>query len=361
MKILIIGSGGREHTLAWKIAQSKKVKEVFIAPGNAGTSLIGENVDIAADDIHNLLAFAKEKEIDLTVVGPEQPLILGIVNIFEEAGIKVFGPSQRAAILEGSKVFTKDFCLRYDIPTAHYKKVNNVSDAKEYAQTVALPVVVKADGIAAGKGVYICHERKGVEQAVQDIMVEKIFGDSGNNVVFEDFLDGDEISLLYFVDGETILPLETARDHKAIFDGNKGPNTGGMGVFSPADFVNPNLLDEIYSTIVKPTVKFMCLEDREYKGILYAGIIIVHGKPYLLEYNCRFGDPECQAILPRLKTDLVDIMLASIDGTLDKINIEWKKESSVCVVMAAGGYPGSYKKGDEISGLNNVEKEDLIV
>jgi len=359
MKILIIGNGGREHTLTWKINQSPKVSKIYVAPGNAGTATLAENVNIAVDDLEGLLSFAKEKQIDLTIVGPELPLTLGITDLFQNAGLKVFGPSEKGAVLEASKVFTKDFCLRHNIPTATYKKFKEASEAEAYAKEVELPIVVKADGIAAGKGVYLCHERKDVVTAVDEIMVQKIFGDSGNEVVFEQFLVGEEVSILCFVDGKTVVPMETARDHKQVFDGNKGPNTGGMGVYSPAHLISEKIFNEIMEDIIKPSVAAMAEEGREFKGILFAGLMLDKNVPYLLEYNCRFGDPECQAVLTRLENDLIDIMLAVIDGTLDKIEVKWSNQASVCVVMAAGGYPGSYKKGDVISGLEDVD--DAIV
>ncbi len=364
MNILVIGSGGREHSLTWKLKQSSSVSKLFVAPGNAGTAEIAENITIAADDIDALLHFAKENNISLTVVGPELPLTMGIADAFEAEGLRIFGPSEAAAVLEASKVFTKEFCLRHHIPTARYRKFDKAEAALQYAGECSLPHVVKADGLAAGKGVYLCSERQQVFDGVKDIMVKKIFASDKNastEVIFEEFLEGDEISILCFVDGKTIIPMETARDHKQIFNGGKGPNTGGMGVYSPGDPLSAELMNDIMNTILLPTVSGMAKEGRTYKGILYAGLMIVKEKPYLLEYNCRFGDPECQAVLMRLESDLVDIMNAVIDEKLDTCELSWSSQASVCVIMSAEGYPGSYRKGDEITGLDNLNGGDTVV
>lgn len=354
MKVLVIGSGGREHALVWKIAQSPMVSEIFCAPGNAGIEDQASLIDIKADDIDGLLNFARKKKIDLTVVGPEVPLTLGIVDLFEEAGLKIFGPSKKAAKLEESKAFSKDLLEKYNISTANYELFISAQDAKAYLKNQKFPVVIKADGLAAGKGVIICDSLESSYKAVDEILVKKVFGDAGNKVVIEEFLEGEEASVLAFSDGVNVLPLEPAQDHKAIYDRDKGPNTGGMGAYSPAPVITDTLTEEILENILKPTVKAMAREGRVYKGILYAGLMITREGPKVLEYNVRFGDPETQPILMRMESDIVPVFLASIDGTLNTQKIKWRNEAAVCVVMASAGYPGSYPKGEEIQGIEKL-------
>ena len=372
MKVLVIGGGGREHALAWKLKQSKKLTKLFIAPGNPGTALCGENVAIGADDIDALKDFAIKESIDLTVVGPELPLTLGIVDSFVEAGLKIFGPTKRAAILEGSKIFSKELMAKYDIPTARYKKFKEVAEAKEYVEahyrddTHDTGLVIKADGLAAGKGVLICPSMDEALAAIDLIMKVKAFGEAGDSVIIEDYLTGEEASLLVITDGETVLPLAPAQDHKPIFDNDKGPNTGGMGAYSPAPVLTDALLTEVMEQIMVPTVRAMREEGRPYKGILYGGLMIQKGKARtnvqvkvktdvkVLEFNCRFGDPEAQPILMRLESDLLDMLLASIEGTLDKVSLKWDPRASVCVVMSSEGYPGDYEKGRPIHGLDDI-------
>ena len=362
MKVLVVGSGGREHTLVWKISKSPKIDKIYCAPGNAGTSEIAENVDIKADDVQSLKKFAKENKIDLTVVGPEVPLVAGIANEFEALGLKIFGPTKEAAILEGSKVFSKEFMLKYNIPTAKAQIFDEENKAIQYIKEKNSALVVKADGLAAGKGVIVCKGAKEAEEAVHRIMVKKEFGESGRRVIVEECLYGEEASILAFTDGETIVPMASSQDHKRIYEGDKGPNTGGMGAYSPAPVVTPELFKKIDKEILKPTVAGMKKEGCPYKGVLYVGIMVTADGPKVLEYNARFGDPETQAILPRMKSDLLEIMMAVIEGKLNKVKIEWDDRACVCVVMASGGYPGSYEKGKEIKGLDKASKlSDTII
>ena len=360
MRVLIIGSGGREHALAWKIAQSPKVNKIYCAPGNAGTASVAENIDISPDNIQALLNFALIKGIGLTVVGPEQPLVKGIADSFEESGLRVFGPSQRAAEIEGSKVFCKDLMKKYGIPTARYESFNSLDQVKLFTKEDE-PVVVKASGLASGKGVVLCRNGKEARSAIQSIMQGKVFGNAGDQVVIEEFLTGQEVSLLAFTDGKTILPLESAQDHKAAFDDDKGPNTGGMGAYSPAPIFTDELKKKVVDEIMIPTVRAMAKEGRYYRGILYAGLMLTESGPKVLEFNARFGDPETQPIMMRIKNDIVPIFEACIDGTLATQTLQWKPESTVCVVMAAKGYPGSYEKGNEITGLNSDENQQAMV
>jgi len=362
MRVLVIGGGGREHALAWKIAQSPLVKKVYCAPGNAGTRSVAENVNISADRIDDLMQFALTNGVGLTVVGPEQPLVAGIVDQFEKNGLRVFGPSARAAEIEGSKVFCKNLMKKYGIPTADYHSFDSVEDAVKIFSTETGPVVVKASGLAAGKGVIICNSSKEARAAVESIMQDKAFGDAGNEVVVEEFLEGQEVSLLAFTDGKTVLPLDSAQDHKAAFDGDTGPNTGGMGAYSPAPVFTDDLKRKVMGEIMTPTVHAMAREGRTYKGILYAGLMLTSSGPRVLEFNARFGDPETQPILMRMQSDIVPLFEACIDSTLGKCSIEWKQESTVCVVMAAKGYPASYEKGKEIRGLEAAgEQKDVVV
>ena len=360
MRVLVIGSGGREHALAWKIAQSPLVKKVFCAPGNAGTANVAENIDIPSDNIDALLQFATVTGIGLTVVGPEQPLVKGLVDSFEESGLRVFGPSQRAAEIEGSKVFCKDLMKKYGIPTARYESFDSPDQVKLFTKEDE-PVVVKASGLAAGKGVILCSNAEEARSAVQSIMQEKAFGNAGDQVVVEEFLTGQEVSLLAFTDGKTVLPLDSAQDHKAAFDGDKGPNTGGMGAYSPALVFTEELKQQVIDEIMIPTVRAMAKEGRYYRGILYAGLMLTESGPKVLEFNARFGDPETQPIMMRIKNDIVPIFEACIDGTLAKQSLQWRQEPTVCVVMAAKGYPSSYEKGKEISGLNSDENRQAVV
>lgn len=355
MKILVIGSGGREHALVWKIAHSNHVSKIFCAPGNAGISEIATCLPIEADNLPALLAFAHQEEIDLTVVGPEQPLSLGIVDLFEKEGLKIFGPRQNAAILESSKVFMKEFCVRHDIPSAGYKLFTDAVAAKKFVQTQGhYPIVIKADGLAAGKGVVVATNWEEASLAIDDRLVKRIFGDAGENIIIEDFMPGEEATFMIVTDGKNFLELETAQDHKRLLDGDKGPNTGGMGAYSPAPLVTKAVRQKVLDRIIWPLLKGMEVEGRLYKGILYAGLMIAQGEPRLVEFNCRFGDPEAQAILFRLESDLVELMFDSLDEGLDQHDLRFTQKPSVCVVMAAEGYPGTVRKGDEVKGLETA-------
>ena len=358
MKVLVIGNGGREHALAWKLSQSSQQPQVFVAPGNPGTALEPgiSNVAIKVEDIDGLVAFAKDNAIDLTVVGPEVPLVLGVVDAFEAAGLRCFGPNQAAAELEASKSFTKDFLARHQIPTAAYKVFTEVEPAKAYIKEQGAPIVVKADGLAAGKGVIVAETEQQAIEAVEDMLSGNKFGDAGHRVVIEEFMTGEEASFIVMVDGEHILPLATSQDHKARDDGDKGPNTGGMGAYSPAPVVTDDVYQRIMDEVIVPTVKGMAADGRPYVGFLYAGLMIDEdGAPKVVEYNCRFGDPETQPILMRLRSDLVELCQAALDGRLDKVSVDWDPRAAVGVVMAAGGYPDAYRKGDKISGLTQAE------
>lgn len=352
MKVLVIGNGGREHALVWKITQSPIVSKVYCAPGNTGTSFMGENVPIGAEEVERLLRFAKEKKIDLTVVGPEQPLVLGIVDCFEKEGLRIFGPSQKAAELEGSKSFAKEMMEKCGTPTASFRCFFDIGEARDHLENRKYPLVIKADGLAAGKGVVICHEKKDALEAINRIMGEKIFGQAGAKIVVEDFLVGEEASYLAFVDGKTILPMASSQDHKAIFDDDLGPNTGGMGAYSPAPVMDKKTMDKVTREIALPIVQGMEKEGRLYKGVLYVGLMMASEGPKVLEFNCRFGDPETQPILYRMKSDIVPLFQASIDGKLNELSIEWSDTPAVCVVMASQGYPDSYEKGIPITGLD---------
>ncbi len=351
MKILVIGSGGREHALVWKILQSPKVTKVYCAPGNAGIKRPAECVDIAATDIDKLLSFALTEQIDLTVVGPESSLVAGIVDVFEENGLRIFGPTSKSAILEGSKVFSKEFLQKYDIPSADFKVFAERKKAKRYIEKKGAPIVVKADGLAAGKGVIVAETVEQAQNAVDLIMAEKAFGDAGEKIVIEKCLRGEEASFIAFTDGKTILPLPTSQDHKAIYEGDKGPNTGGMGAYSPAPVVTPEIADFVMNTVMIPTIEGLAKEGRPYKGMLYAGLMIDGNEINVLEFNCRFGDPEAQPLLMRLKSDIVEIFEACIDGTLESIEMKIDPRPTVCVVMSAAGYPGTYQTGKVIQGL----------
>lgn len=357
MKVLIIGNGGREHALAWKTAQDNNVKQVFVAPGNAGTALEDKvnNVDIDVVDLEGLVSFAQKESIDLTIVGPEAPLVIGVVDRFEAAGLAIFGPTQAAAQLEGSKAFTKDFLARHNIPTAAYQNFTEIEPAKAYVRQQGAPIVVKADGLAAGKGVILAQTEQEAFDAIEDMLAGNAFGEAGHRVVVEEFLTGEEASFIVMVDGENILPLATSQDHKARDNGDQGPNTGGMGAYSPAPVVTPEIHNRAMKEVIIPTVEGMASEGAAYKGFLYAGLMIdSKGTPKVLEYNCRFGDPETQPILMRLKSSLAELCLAGTRGELHSTEVDWDKRSALGVVMAAGGYPGTYHKGDEITGLDQV-------
>ena len=364
MKILVIGSGGREHALAWKAAQSPLASAVFVAPGNAGTALENniENVDINGEDIPALLEFALNKQIDLTIVGPEAALVEGIVDRFTAAGLKIFGPTKNAAQLEGSKAFTKDFLERHDIPSAFYGNFTEIEPAIKYIEEKGAPIVIKADGLAAGKGVILAQSNDEAIAAVKDMLAGNKFGDAGARVVIEEFLYGEEASFICMVDGKNVLPMASSQDHKARDNGDKGPNTGGMGAYSPAPVVTPEMHDRIMQMVIEPTVKGMAEEGNSFTGFLYAGVMINdEGIPKVLEYNVRFGDPETQPIMMRLKSDLVQHCLDAIDGKLDTAETRWDERTSLGVVLAAGGYPESYNRGDVISGLESTESESTKV
>lgn len=362
MKILVVGGGGREHALVWKISQSPLVEKIFCAPGNPGTALLAENVAIGVEQLDKLLAFARESGIDLTVVGPEQPLSLGIVDLFEQNGLKVFGPNKAAALIEGSKAFSKDLMQKYGVPTAAYGVFTDCSAAEEFIVRTGAPIVVKADGLAAGKGVIIAQTCREAIDAVREMLSGNAFGSAGSRVVIEEFLDGEEASFLALTDGVHIIPLASAQDHKAIFDGDKGPNTGGMGAYSPAPVVTPEIHEKAMQQVLRRAVDGMASEGRPYRGVLYAGLMVKNGEVKTLEFNARFGDPECQPLLMRLKSDIVPVLMAIANGDLSGISLEWHDKAAVCVVMAAEGYPGDYRKGDAITGLDEAATlEDLFV
>jgi len=361
MNILIIGNGGREHALAWKAAQSPLAERVFVAPGNAGTALEPalQNVDIAATDIPALLNFAQQKKIDLTIVGPEAPLVKGVVDAFRKAGLKIFGPTKAAAQLEGSKAFTKDFLARHQIPTAEYQNFTDVELALQYVHAKGAPIVIKADGLAAGKGVIVAMTLEEAEAAVRDMLAGNAFGDAGHRIVVEEFLDGEEASFIVMVDGEHVLPMATSQDHKRVGNGDTGPNTGGMGAYSPAPVVTPEIHQRVMDEVIWPTVRGMAAEGNVYTGFLYAGLMIGQdGQPKVIEFNCRFGDPETQPIMLRLQSDLVELCLAACEGKLDEKDSLWDERPALGVVLAAGGYPGDYRTGDVIHGLPLEEVPD---
>ncbi len=352
MKVLVVGSGGREHALCWAIARSPKCGQLYCAPGNAGIARVAACVDIPADGLGPLVDFAKREAIDFVVVGPEAPLVAGLVDRLERAGIKAFGPSAAAARIEGSKALMKDLCAKYDIPTADFEAFDECDAAKEYIRARGAPIVIKADGLAAGKGVILCRNLNEAFAAIDHIMTERSFGGAGDNVVVEEFLHGEEVSFFALVDGTTAVPLVSAQDHKAAFDGDEGPNTGGMGAYSPAPVMTSELQERVMRDIIQPTVNGMVAEGMPYKGVLFAGLMIdPEGHPKLLEYNARFGDPECQVMMMRLKSDILEMLLACAEGRLSDIRVEWHDEAALVVVMAAKGYPGPYAKGTEIGGL----------
>ena len=361
MKILVVGSGGREHALVWKIAQSPLVDKIYCAPGNGGIASIAECVPIKAMDIEKIVQFSLDKSLDMVVVAPDDPLAAGMVDALEEAGIRAFGPTKKAAIIEGSKSFSKALMKKYGIPTAEYEVFDNSRDAVEYLKNSKYPIVVKADGLALGKGVVIAQNFEEARDAVNSIMEEKIFGASGDKVVIEEFLTGQEVSVLSFTDGKTVVPMVSSQDHKRALDNDQGPNTGGMGTFSPSRIYTPEIAGYCMEKIYKPTIEAMSKEGRKFKGVLYFGLILTSDGPKVLEYNARFGDPETQVVLPRLKTDIVEIFNAVIDEELDSIKIEWEDNAAVCVIMASGGYPGKYATGYEITGIQDAESDGDIV
>ncbi|MFQ1006695.1 phosphoribosylamine--glycine ligase [Gilliamella apicola] len=364
MKVLVIGNGGREHALAWKIAQSPLVSKVFVAPGNAGTALESglENINIKATDVSGLLNFAQQEQIDLTIVGPEAPLVIGVVDSFQKAGLKIFGPTKSASQLEGSKAFTKDFLARHNIPTAEYQNFTELEPALAYIREKGAPIVIKADGLAAGKGVIVAMTLEEAEAAVNDMLAGNAFGDAGHRVVIEEFLEGEEASFIVMVDGKNVEPMATSQDHKRVGDGDTGLNTGGMGAYSPAPVVTDEVFAKIMDQVIYPTVNGMAQEGNVYVGFLYAGLMIdKEGNPKVIEFNCRFGDPETQPIMMRLQSDLVKLCLAAVDGNLDTVKSKWDPRPALGVVMAAGGYPGDYNTQDEIIGLPTESSSDCKV
>ncbi len=361
MNILLIGSGGREHALAWKLVQSPKCDALYCAPGNAGIEKVATCVPIAVDEIEKIVAFAKDNAIDFVVVGPEGPLVAGLVDALDEAGIKSFGPRANAAILEGSKGFTKDLCAKYNIPTAAYGRFTVADEAKSFIAGQSIPVVIKADGLAAGKGVIIAQTYNEAYEAVDDMLSGNVFGDAGASVVVEEFMQGEELSFFALSDGKSVVALTSAQDHKRVGDGDTGPNTGGMGAYSPAHMMSDDLQDTIMQDIILPTVKGMQAEGRPFTGVLFAGLMIEDGQPRLIEYNARFGDPECQTMMMRLESDLVDLLYACAEGTLAEFGaVQWQEAQALCVVMAAKGYPGSYAKNTVIDTVPD-DQPDLIV
>lgn len=360
LKVLIVGSGGREHALAWKLAQSPRVSGLYCAPGNAGIAEYATCVPLAVDDLSGIVDWAKGEAIGLVVVGPELPLTLGLVDALTEAGIKAFGPTAKAAELEGSKVFSKDLMQKYGVPTAKYGVFTEAKEALDFARDLKGPWVVKADGLAAGKGVLICQDMQETEAAIIQVLVEKAFGDAGGKMIIEDFLEGEELSLMAFCDGKTVIPMVSAQDHKRVFTGDQGPNTGGMGAYSPAPLATPDLVEQVEQEVLVPVMQAMEREGRLFKGILYAGLMVTAEGIEVLEFNARFGDPETQVVLPRMENDLVDVMLAVVEGRLNEVQLKWKEEACTTVVMASGGYPGDYQKGISIKGLDQVP-EGVVV
>lgn len=361
MKILVVGGGGREHAIIKKLSESKYRPELICAPGNAGIASLAECVNVKATDVQGIVSLAEERKVDLVFVAPDDPLMLGTVDRLNERGIRAFGPRQNAAIIEGSKAFSKELMKKYSIPTADYKTFTDADEALSYIRSKnTYPAVIKADGLALGKGVIIAQNCAEAEKAIADIMRDKVFGESGSKVVVEEFLTGHEVSVLAFCDGKTVVPMVSAQDHKRAFDGDKGLNTGGMGAFSPSRYYTEDVAKQTYDRIIRPTVDALIKEGRPFKGVIYFGLMLTKDGPKVIEYNARFGDPETQAVLPRLKTDFIDIINAVIDGTLDKINIEWSDDAAACIVLASGGYPVAYEKGKKIEGLSSVP-EDVYV
>ncbi|WMM23889.1 phosphoribosylamine--glycine ligase [Tissierella sp. MB52-C2] len=360
MKVLVLGSGGREHALCWKIAKSSKVSKIYCAPGNGGTAELAENMDINVDDIDKLLEFALENNIDLTVVGPEQPLVLGIVDRFQEEGLKIFGVNKECARLEGSKEFSKVFMEKYNIPTAKYKTFTDLEDAIEGIKEFSYPLVIKADGLCAGKGVVICHSEDEAKDTLKDILGNKIFGDEGNKVVIEEFLDGVETSLLCVVTKDKIVPMESAKDYKKIYDGDKGPNTGGVGCISPSPIFNEELSEKIEKNILNNIRYGLAKENLDFRGILFIGLMVVKGEPKVLEFNTRFGDPETEVLIPRLDSDIVELFEKTIDGTFMKSDLKWNNDRAMTVVLVSEGYPNEYEKGFKIINIDKVDNNTIV-
>jgi len=360
MRVLIVGGGGREHALAWKISRSRMVKGIYAAPGNSGMEKIGKCVSIKVDDIGTLADFAERENIDLTVVGPELPLTLGIVDEFERRGLSIFGPTKKAALIEGSKAFAKEFMRKYHIPTASFRIFEQPEKALEFLRSAEFPIVIKADGLAAGKGAIVAEDLSSAEATISRIFVDKIFGDAGSKVVVEEFLEGEEVTVLAFSDGKTVVPMVSSQDYKRAYTDDRGPNTGGMGSYAPTLFINDKMMKRIHEEILEPTIVGLEKEERNFKGILYAGLMITEVGPKVMEYNCRFGDPETQVVLPLLKNDLVEIFLSILKGELDLEDIAWKDEFAVCVVLASAGYPGKYERDVEIYGLDRAENEAIV-
>lgn len=360
MKVLVVGNGGREHTIVWKLNQSPLVTEIYCAPGNPGIGEIAKNVEISSEDIEKLVDFSQEMSIDMTIVGPEVPLVSGIVDAFQGAGLRIIGPAKAAAQLEGSKAFAKDFMKKYNIPAAAYDEVDSYEEAIKKLQQYSFPVVIKADGLAAGKGVLICENQEEAEKALVDILLNKVFGEAGDKVVIEEFLEGIETSILCFVDGKTIIPMVSSQDHKRIYDGDQGPNTGGMGTYSPNYVYTEEIAQIVEEDILQRTLKGIQEEKMDYKGILFIGLMITKEGPKVLEYNVRFGDPETQVVLLRLETDLVEIFDTMLERRLSDIAIQWNNKAVVCVVLASGGYPGEYEKGKEIYGLDTIGDNTVV-
>jgi phosphoribosylamine---glycine ligase len=361
MKILVVGKGGREHAICWKLSQSKEVEKIYAAPGNAGIGTIAECADIATDDLKGLADFAQNQAIDLTVVGPELPLTLGIVDEFESRGLKIFGPSKKASVIEGSKAFAKDFMQKYHIPTASFRIFAEHFEALDFVKGAGYPLVVKADGLAAGKGAIVCNSPEEACSTVEKIMVQKVFGSAGLKLVIEEYLQGEEVTVMAFTDGKNVVPMVSSQDHKRIFDGDKGPNTGGMGAYSPTSLIDSKTMKIVYDEILEPTVQGLASEGRTYKGVLYVGLMLTTRGIKVLEYNCRFGDPETQAVLPLLDSDLVEIFVNITEGYLNVDEIKWADKSSACVVLASGGYPENYQMGKVIKGLDQVNSSECLV
>ncbi len=362
MKVLVVGSGGREHALVWKLSKSKKVKKIFCAPGNAGIGQIAKCINIKASDIRGLLEFAQRNKIGLTVVGPEAPLADGIVDEFQKKRLKIFGPDRKAAQIEASKAFAKELMRKYHIPTAAFRIFSTAAEAIGFCKSVEFPVVIKADGLAAGKGVYVVHDLKQATKAIEQIMVDRTYGKAGEKVVVESCLRGQEVSVMCFVDGKSFVPMLSSQDHKQLYEGDKGPNTGGMGAYCPTTLVDKDLMEQIQDYVIVPTIKGLQKEGITYRGILYAGLMITETGPKVLEFNCRFGDPETQVVLPLMKNDLFDVLMATINSKLSSVNrLDWKPDSAACVVMASKGYPGNYGKGKTIGGLQKVNDNQTEV
>lgn len=362
MKVLIIGSGGREHTLVWKLKKSRKVKKIFCAPGNGGMSLDAKIINIKADDIKGLSDFAFRNKINLTIVGPEKPLADGIVNEFNKRKLKIFGPDKKAAQIESSKVFAKEFMRKYHIPTAPFKVFSNAAEAIGFCKSVQYPVVIKADGLAAGKGVIVAKDYERAQMVIEDIMLNKIFGDAGEKILVESFLTGQEVSIMAIADGKNIIPLLPSQDHKQAYDGDRGPNTGGMGAYCPTQFVSKELMEKISENILFPTINGLIQEGITYKGVIYAGLMLTESGPKVLEYNCRFGDPETQVVLPLLNTDLFDLMMAAINQKLSSFgSLSWRNATAVCIIMASKGYPGKYSTGFNITGLRDIRDNNCLI